>query len=1497
MRERHLLKTLAATIAAMLLTFVASTTAVAESKAKATGVQLYGYQLSADCSRGTGVFTFNTASPSGMTLVSDAVQNYGGGAYAQGTYYSSFYSESDDGSKITMPIRLFGYDTATWSQTSDKQGYEFTTISADLTFDPETQVLYGVFSDDDYSGSYNIFGRVVYQDVVQEGTTFHLYRCEAIGTMPESMVAIAANRDGKMYVFGKSGKLYTVDKYSGKTTLVGSTGVNIVPFKQSATCDYNTGKLYWAALDADAWATKIVEVDPATAHSTTLVDFGYDESAGTGEGTYEQFTGLYMKQDLNLATLPNAVENLSVAMTSLTEATVSFTMPTNNVAGEALSGTLGYTVRINGETILTGTAAPGATVTKAVSTTITGTAVFGVVAEIPATTVRPAAISAIAKVEAHAGNDAPKDPTNVKAKANDGVVTISWTASTESAHGGIFNKDNVTYSVYRFIKGNATDSVAVATGIKTTTATDRIESQERTTYYYKVIAFNGEAQSNGVASNNVTIGVSVPLPYQNKLNTQDLFNEMDVIDANGDDATWNYNSTFSMAAYTASNENAADDWLIAPAVYVKKGAAYKFSFGAVNSYPDELVSAAVGTAPSAAGMTTEIIAPTVISYNPRRHSLTGTYRATEDGLRYFGVHAISDKATSTLYVDDLKITEIPATAPNTVSDLTVTAGDKGATTANIAFKAPTTTLGGTALTGTMNIQITRDGKSLTTLTNVAPGSACSYDDASAPQGMLTYAVTAVDASGVEGLDASVAVFVGNDEPGEVRNLKAYEDASHDGLIHVTWDAPKGKHGGYINPADLTYYVSVGSETTDRNVGNATHFDDQLDVAGGKQKYSAYSVYAVSSTGGGRENWLTVTAIGGPALKAPMVESFPNASMKSGPWITKVTNGKIGEAYCYVMSESTATIPEDGDGGLQSFSAEKNGKSVRSESPKVDINTLTKPMLTFWAYMNGKGEKMRVSVQKDYKEFEQVLEVSTDRYQRGWHRFSVDLTPFKGSKYVRVGIEGESVKDLYDFLAYDNVAIVDDANYDLMSFMLSSDETELVVGDEALLNFTVRNNGKNTVKGTDYELVLLKNGKETSRTQGVNILQDRTETITLTDNTTVLDPEQTVYSARIEYAADQMEANNTSGTVTFKLIKPEYPVPTNLRATSGNGAELSWTAPDLLNLKPVVTTESFDDYDAFIIDNVGKWTMYDADMQNTIRITLNELFGPLQYNHAGEPMAFQVFNPSEAGITFKSWTPHSGNQMLVSFSCASTDGGFSKEQNDDWLISPELIGTAQTVKFYAKAGMASATPERMEVLYSTTDNSVSSFKRIGETINVRNASSWDEYTVALPEGAKYFAIRCVSKDKFALLVDDISYVAAGSVPLQLTLNGYNVYRDGKKLNSSLVDKERYNDYTAVNNNTYSYQVTAVYDKGESAPTDPAKLDFASAINNVEATMVSVTGGDGVIVVAGANGKMVKTFAANGMMEAQLVAGHRTCINASAGLHIVNVGGKTYKVFVK
>lgn len=1391
-----------------------------------------------------------------------------------------------------MPIRLYAYNPADWSLIGEKQGYAFSNVASDLAFDPETQALYGIASDEDYSGTYKTLGRVTYEDKEQDGHTFNLYHFDPIGELPENMVALTFNRDGKLYTISATGKLYTVDKFSGKATLVGSTGKDIVPFKQSATCDYTTGKIYWAALDADYWATQIMEVDPATASSTMLTDFVDD-----GYGSLDQFTGIYIKQDLNLATLPNKVDNLTVSASSLTEASVKFTMPTKDIAGNALSGNLNYTIRVNGESVATGSAAPGDAVAKTVAAAQSGESTFGVTAEIPATADTPAAISETAKAKAQSGNDAPKDPTDVKATANGQDITVTWTPSTESAHGGNFDKENVTYNVARFEKDNQKDSVIVATGIKETTVADHIDSREIKIYFYRVTAVNGDAKSNSVESNWVKVGDSAPLPYSNGLDTQDKFDEMTVVDANNDGSTWTFDTNYTMAQYAANSTNDADDWLISPAIDTKKGAAYKFSFDAVNSYPDEIVAASVGTEPTAEAMQTEIIAPTTVTYQPRRRTLTGTFRATEDGLRYFGIHALSEKDHSTLYVDNLNISEIPATAPNNVTDLTVVPGEKGATTAKLTYKAPTTTMGGEPLEGNLYIKIYRNGEQIISFANVAPGAEGSYDDLSVPQGETKYAVTAVNADGLEGIDATAKVFVGNDVPGSVRNLRAYEDSEKEGLIHVTWDAPEGIHGGYINPADLTYYVSAGMSSEEQTTTD-NHYEDQLDMSSGKQKFNAYSVYAVSSTGGGREYWKTVSAIGGPSLKAPMIESFKNTTMTSGPWITTVTKGEVGEAYCYAMTNSLVTNAEDQDNGMQSFSAEQNGKAVRSESPKVDISALDKPVLNFWAYMNGKGEKMRISVQKDYKEFENVFETSSDKYEKGWTRFHIDLTPYKNSKFIRVGFEAESVKDIYDFMAYDNVAIVEDATNDLMAMELTADKNEVKVGNELNLNFSLRNNANTFVNGGDYDVVLMKNGVEASRIKGEDVEQDMVKTITLSDKPTVFDPTTTKYTAKIEYAADKITGNNSAESEKFKFIMPEYPVPTSLTAVSGNGqAELSWTAPDLINRKPAVTTDDFDSYKAFIIDNVGGWTMYDGDKQNTIQITLNESFGPLQYDNAGKPMAFQVFNVEDAGIPFKSWDPHSGNQMLVSFSCASTDGGFTKKQNDDWLISPELNGEAQQIKLYAKAGLASAVPEQMEILYSTTDKAVGSFTKIGDTVDVDNVSDWNEYSFDLPEGAKYFAVRCVSNDKFALLIDDISYTAAGSEPEEITLQGYNVYRDKKKLNEEPVTEAAYNDMTAVMNEKYGYQVTAVYDKGESMPSNLAELTYVSGISDVNATGVSVIGEEGAILVAGANGKSVRVYAAGGNLESQFVAGETVRINAAAGLHIVNVAGKTYKVLVK
>ena len=242
-----------------------------------------------------------------------------------------------------------------------------------------------------------------------------------------------------------------------------------------------------------------------------------------------------------------------------------------------------------------------------------------------------------------------------------------------------------------------------------------------------------------------------------------------------------------------------------------------------------------------------------------------------------------------------------------------------------------------------------------------------------------------------------------------------------------------------------------------------------------------------------------------------------------------------------------------------------------------------------------------------------------------------------------------------------------------------------------------------------------------------------------------------------------------------------------------------------------STDDFEGYADFTISNVGDWTMVDQDKANTIQLTLSAESGALQYDNAGKPMAFQVFNPTAAGISLRGWQAHSGSRMLVSFHC--TDGTTTSIKSDDWAISPELSGRAQTIRFYAKNGY-SGYPESLQVLVSTTTKDVAAFTAVGETLSIDDYNNWKEYMVKLPEGARYFALRCVSEGGIALFIDDVTYIAKGAETQSASLEGYNVYRDGELLNDELVSDPTYVDTTVEAGKTYNYQVTAVYEVGES-----------------------------------------------------------------------------------
>ncbi|MBD5196802.1 MAG: hypothetical protein HDS89_05015, partial [Bacteroidales bacterium] len=169
---------------------------------------------------------------------------------------------------------------------------------------------------------------------------------------------------------------------------------------------------------------------------------------------------------------------------------------------------------------------------------------------------------------------------------------------------------------------------------------------------------------------------------------------------------------------------------------------------------------------------------------------------------------------------------------------------------------------------------------------------------------------------------------------------------------------------------------------------------------------------------------------------------------------------------------------------------------------------------------------------------------------------------------------------------------------------------------------------------------------------------------------------------------------------------------------------------------------------------------------------------------------------------------SGSKYLISF-CSKAG------QNDDWAISPELSGNAQTVTLMASSfnvgGGFYHYYESFEVLYSTTGKEIDDFVLAGEAVD-EVPETWTKYSFNLPEGAKYFAIRCTSKDKYAFMVDDVTYSPKPTVTSD-SFAGYNIYRDGVCLNETPVKETSYVD-NMVDKGDYTYVVTAVFGDEES-----------------------------------------------------------------------------------
>ena len=388
--------------------------------------------------------------------------------------------------------------------------------------------------------------------------------------------------------------------------------------------------------------------------------------------------------------------------------------------------------------------------------------------------------------------------------------------------------------------------------------------------------------------------------------------------------------------------------------------------------------------------------------------------------------------------------------------------------------------------------------------------------------------------------------------------------------------------------------------------------------------------------------------------------------------------------------------------------------------------------------------------------------------------------------------------------------------------------ELTVPEQIKVNetgsflVTVKNLGM--TNASDYTINLIGNNRVVASIKGDELAPDAEKSYTLTYTATVADPSNSKFYAQLVDAKDDVERNNVTPLMDVKILQLDL-ASVDLQGRLKDGTvTLMWEAPDLD--EPV--TDGAEVYAPFIIDGIGDWTMYDGD--KAYGQSFSSMGGEHSFPYAHAQKSFQVFNPLEAGLDLNPYynedgdevesefLPHTGDQVFASFYSAVPDNssaGGHYVQSDDWMISPELSGKAQTIKFWGKSyhsmGGISGTPidyaEKMLVYYSMTDTDPESFTVVGDTITV--PVKWTEFTFDVPEGAKHFAINCVSDDQFFLFIDDITYQGVAA-----TLTGFNVYRNGELVETIEATDEDVYTYVEELNGTASYNVTAVYAEGES-----------------------------------------------------------------------------------
>ncbi|MDE6333079.1 MAG: choice-of-anchor J domain-containing protein, partial [Muribaculaceae bacterium] len=1282
------------------------------------------------------------------------------------------------------------------------------------------------------------------------------------------------------YAVLANGNFVKVDKATGEFSVVAATDLRPY-YNTSATFDDKSGNVIFTYAPAAGFSS-MWSIDAATGVASLVLDFADND----------QITALSVVKAAAEPLAPAAPQLDADAPDGGTMVSYTITMPTTLFDGSDASGSLKWTLTVDGDEAGSGNSVFGGVVQGSCDVATEGmhTLVAYVENEIGR--------SPSTKTTVVCGAGVPATPTGLGINNfGDGEISLYWNPVKDSADGAYVDPKAIVYNVIR-------NGSLVAEGIDDTFFFENIDIPDtyvKLNYEVKAVYAGNESLPAAVSTGIGAIAPPYACSFGLTPHDADLYT---VINNNGDNVEWYYTDYYGCFKYDYC-DNAADDWLITPAFRLEAGKIYEFSYSIAPGHTmyTERYSLAMGVAPTVAAMVTELVPPTQLQGDlstPEIKTVSITPATT--GNYYLGWHALSDPAQFMIQVKGVKMSAaMVSTSPAAVTDINLDRDATGYLSLHGSFKAPATDISGNALASLGRLTVCRQGKEepVAEFTSPVPGDEMEFDDNDIPEmGTYTYVITAWDADGNIGREVQASAYVGPIAPEDVPAVQLVE-GEIPGTAVLSWDAPVyDVDGKKLVPDNITYMVyTLGDYNRAYPVLDEPVAERKLTLKVCEPDQKDFATFYVSALNLGLEGEGLTRS---PMVPVGMADQLPYTDSFGKPDRDDKLLGYIVPAgsYGYVElgnRESAGVSAQDGDDAFICLGTYTPDMSIEFFTGKIDLAGAESPAVSFYYYKWSDSDTNVtdvLAVDRDGNEIPLGYADNSLSGNVGWNLLVCPLDEVKG-KQVKIVVRGTFSS--HDKMLYDNLRVADRLPVDMAAISVLAparvevDRPYVVIAD-------IANLGRS--EAIDYTVDLMLNGETVATAQGPALAAGAQTAVEFKQTLSPLTQGRLQYAARVTIDGDGDADNDISTFVSPELIVSRFPAVADLAASRAQqGVHLTWSAPVTTGYD-IKDVEDFEDATPWT-EEVEGWTMVDRDgkqigalegaaMPDAVAMRTTHSF--YVFDNESEDILF--YNPELAYLT----KGNSGSKSLVAMYILTTEA-----DQDDWAISPLLSGEAQTLSFYARRFHPEYI-DHMEVLYSTKDSTdpddfvtlcPDGAFEVPQLVDAIGNAAYKQYEFDLPEGALRFALRAhnMGGEGFMLMVDDVRFKQSNST---LEIGHYDIYRDGTRINTEPVTAPEFTD-TEADGAAHSYNVIVKYNRGLSPASNTVKVE-ALGINDAISGGIRVVADNREIVITGtAAATDVRLYTADGR---QAYAGSGDCrIPVAPGTYMLAIGDISTKVVVR